>query len=493
MSRALDVEITRAMGELAEAAPLPRDVESLEPPGNEMPRRRGVLVLATTAAVVLIAGVVWAKASRDATSDVMLLSTPTPTSTPVSTPVEASTTSGAAPAVSEVDLPDGLVVWNVGEGLMRGRSQAEQLFGQLDPTGTRMERGLLVSAYALPDLGAIPPLDDSTVAIRGTRATVSTVAGISVIRWVENGIQFEVYSRTLSTEEVVSALDPMLLRGEGRVSFEPDSAPADLPLIVESESDPTHISRSTYFRLGPVDDPLANPMNFVDDPRITVSDWTTAFELPARIIALGEKQPDGSYEAPVSGYLPDQKPARYVLDPGRSVVTITGANAAQRQGILDSLPELMSTDRNTLRDSVSRRLSTLPELSRVSLPTGTIVLRGGTLDKPTALCLAIGAGESCRLDGFTNPMAPAAHAIADGTWYFFGIDTTFQQALVDCTHDWSDTTPAAAAVPRETVPAGDSTFWIAKIPDDATCIRSGRVEDGTVILEGSSGATARPS
>jgi len=493
MNHALDVEIRRAMGELDSAAPSARSVEALAPPAPDAPRRQGVLVAATAAAILLLAGVIWAKASRDATSGVMLVSPTTVASPPDSTPADETTTTSATEAANEPALPDGLVVWNVGEGLMPGRPRSEQLFGQLDPSGTTMERGFLVSAYAT-DLPAGAPPGDSTVPIRGTIGAVSEAAGIPVLHWTESGIAFDVYSRTLSAEEIVSVLDPMVLRGQGLLSFDPDSAPADLPLIVESESSPTIISHNTYFRLGPIDGPLADPMNDLDDPRITISDWTASFESPARIIALGVKQPDGSYEAPVSSYLPQEAPARYVLDPGRSVITITGASAAQRQGIVDSLPELMSTDRNILRDSASRRLSGLPERARVALSIGTVVMRGGATDKPTALCLVVDASESCRLAGLTSPMAPAAHAVVDGTWYFFGIDTEFPQALVDCTNDWSDTVPVEATIPRQTSQEADgATVWIAAIPSDVTCIRSDRVNDGLINLAGSTGASARPS
>ena len=62
MNRTLDTEIRRAMGELADAAPLPRSVETLASslttaPSGRPSWRRGVSVLAATACVVAAIGV----------------------------------------------------------------------------------------------------------------------------------------------------------------------------------------------------------------------------------------------------------------------------------------------------------------------------------------------------------------------------------------------------------------------------------------------------
>jgi hypothetical protein len=490
MNRALDVEIMRAMTELVEAAPVARAVEALEPPQPGSQRHRAALIAVIATMVVAAAGgaVWWKTIDRSPTR---LITSTSPTGAEESS-VPASVEDPTSTSASDVPvLPEGLVVWNIGEGAIPNQRHAAQLFGKLDDSGTTLARGFLVTAAPAGEPGLTSAAEP--VAVRGTNGVSTNVGGFPVLQWVENGIRFDAYSRTLSTEQIVAAIDPMALRLDGRISFEPSTAPAALPLLVESESGSDTISRSTYFRLGPDSDPNADSMNLAGDARLTISDWADAGQSPGMIIALGVKQPDGSYEAPISAYLPEQQLARFVLDPGRSVVTVNGVDATQRQAILDALGNLSVAQRETLRNDASQRLALLPELARETLPTGTIVLRGGTLDRPTALCLSVDAAEACQLASLTSPIAPVAHAPINGKWYFFGLDLAAPQALVDCTAAWPGNVPLAQAIPRDTLHTSTSTFWIATIPPESSCIRIGKITKGSIDLTGISGGSIRPS
>lgn len=157
-----------------------------------------------------------------------------------------------------LDLPNGLVVWDVGWARNSGTYGApftEQLFGRYDPTDTTVGSGLLVRIQDSID-DVLPADSNARVAVRGAQGWVfnpdPSSAEIS-IKWVELGRQISVQGRGMTLDEAVVALDALQWRADGAASFDQVSSP--LPLIAEEASGSDFITDETTFSITDPDGP----------------------------------------------------------------------------------------------------------------------------------------------------------------------------------------------------------------------------------------------
>lgn len=483
MSRQLDLEIRRAMGELAEAAPLARPVEDVETPSTAT-RPRPTWGLALLGACLAVGGLaVWAVNRSDSSTSV---SPATSRSDPISS--TSSTSAGEAAAarmvLAPVGLPAGLELWSLREMEVPAADEAPfaQLFGRHAPGNDTMAVSLVVYAQR----GGTPSAGDGTtpIEVRGIDGVTMTMGEMPVVHWQEDGTVFTVYYQGLTDAETVAALDKMQLRADSWLGFDPASAPLDLPLIVE-DNPPAPGGRTTYMRLTATG---ATPSEY--SPTILISNAGWTMDPPAMFVALGTKQADGSYEAPMTSYLPERVMARYSILPDHSVVWITGDDPQQRQAILDSLKLLPAAERYDLQNAASDRLGTVPEVARQKFDAGVLVLRGSDLDHVEALCLIIDGTEACRPTNATQPFDLVANVVIDGRWYFAGVDRNevdWRLASFDGTPTGRIDLDDPRVAPREEAALGDARLWIVALPLDVDRVRRGPVIAGAVDFTGTTG------
>lgn len=482
MSRQLDVEIRRAMGELAEAAPLARPVEDVET-ASTATRLRPTWGLALLGACLAAGGLaVWAVNRSHSSTRV---SPATSSSDPISS--TSSTSAGEAAArmvLAPVGVPAGLELWSLREMEVPAADEAPfaQLFGRHAPGNDTMAVSLVVYAQR----GGTASAGDGTtpIEVRGIDGVTMTMGEMPVVHWQEDGTVFTVYHQGLTDAETIAALDEMKLRADSWMGFEPDSAPRNLPLIIE-DNPPAPGGRTTYMRLTATG---TTPSEY--SPTILISNAGWTMDPPAMFVALGTKQADGSYEAPMTSYLPERVMARYSILPDHSVVWITGDDPQQRQAILDSLALVPAAERYDLQNAASDRLGTVPEVARQKFDAGVLVLRGSDLDHVEALCLIIDGTEACRPTDATQPFDLVANVVIDGRWYFAGVDRNevdWRLASFDGTPTGRIDLDDPRVAPREEAALGDARLWIVALPLDVDRVRRGPVIAGAVDFTGTTG------
>lgn len=483
MSRQLDVEIRRAMGELAEAAPLARPVEDIEKVPGVTPQRPTWVGAALVVCLALGGVAVWAVNRSNSSASVSpATSSPDPTSS------TSSTSAGDAAVVrmvlAPVGLPDGLELWSLREMEVPppDKTPFAQLFGRHAPGDDTMAVSLVV--YAQPGGTASEGDGTAPIKVRGINGVTMTMGEMPVVHWQEDGTVFTVYHQGLTDAETVAALDAMQLRPNSSQGFEPASAPSDLPLIIE-DNPPAPGDRATFIQLTPTGE---TPSEY--SPTIVISNAGLTMDPPAMFVALGTKQPDGSYEAPMTPYLPERVMARYSILPDHSVVWVTGDDAQQRQAILDSLTPIPAADRYALQNAASMRLKAVPELARQTFDAGAVVLRGSDLDHVEALCLIVGDTEDCRPTNSTQPFDLVANVVIDGRWYFVGVDrngVNWQLTRFDGTPTERIDLGDPRVIPRDEAQLGGTTLWISELPPDVDRVQRGPVIADAIDFTGTTG------
>jgi hypothetical protein len=168
---------------------------------------------------------------------------------------------------------------------------------------------------------------------------------------------------------------------------------------------------------------------------------------------------------------------------------------SQQRAVAASFAPAIADDITRLRTNAATLLSDLPEIAGIPIDGRTLVLRGGTTDEPTALCLRTDAAEACHFN------AVGQHEITsitiDGEWFVVGynmggvgIDNNVVLPYVQCAAGPDGS--VSSVLPDVRSDVGGREYFTAAIPADVEFVRSCYVQDG-VPVGGSSGTLVRPS
>jgi hypothetical protein len=171
-----------------------------ERPGRSSVRMTAVTVLAVTIALVFFAALAFAPGQRESQTPIFTLSAP-------ALPTMARPTFNAQPVpdrtlvLTEEDAVSTFRITSLGQtGLVNNDAIAT--------TYRLRETGQLVTVAPLPQSEALPYADplvmNPPLRVRGRAAQATfTVNGTTAVRWLENGMVFEMSSRTLSVAQLV--------------------------------------------------------------------------------------------------------------------------------------------------------------------------------------------------------------------------------------------------------------------------------------------------
>lgn len=489
----LDTEIRRAMGELSGAAPLPRAPSAL---GDLPPRRRKVVrPLVPLVGVVMVVAVVVATVmfSRDRGRDIAPVLPSASSAVGTTPPVEP----GDEIVTGLATTPPGLAVWSVSRlALSRPVASTVQLFGRFTASGDRIAAGLLVTtsidASDEPNQASGPTVQVGDV----TASVYDDGHGERWMAWTAEGVLVEASYRGFSDEEAARALAALSPRADPSDGFDPASASVDLPLVAEDRHDPARAVDLTVFLLGAADQPpTIQAVN--TGPKLIVASGASIFGSTATILFAGTRQPDGTIEAPLTGGVEN---ARHRIDPDGSVVSAVAPTAEERAALLAAAGPITVGDRAAMLRAASDRLSRLPELLAVDVGSRAVVLRGGTIDEPQAICVRTATTERCGLGyGTLTPAEGEPHAgrvEIDGAMLLFGWQTDSADPVAAL--DWRPGLPRTVSSPdvrvvqgEQSLPVDGRRYWIIEVPPDFADVAIGTLRDGVFDFPGSTFSGAR--
>jgi hypothetical protein len=393
-----------------------------------------------------------------------------------------------------VNLPDGLVVWDVGWGRNGGTYGApftEQLFGRYDSTNTTIETGLLVRIQG--SVNEVLPADSNPrVTVRGTQGWVfnpDASSGSVSIEWVESGRQIAVQGRGVTLDEAVTALDALQWRLDGTASFEPTSS--QLPLLDEASSGTDFGDDETTFSItdpdgpAPVTGPLGSqdPLTAANDVIVVQVGASVPGALTPELVFRGKRRIDG---AVVSDGV--------MVEPGGRIIHVLGGGdkLASPEAILEAVSPISGTTLRALVEDANSRVLQLPEVLSSEFPEGKVTLRGGTSDWPLAICLAIDATERCRSVAGLHQFASWENSVSiNDRWFIVGRQPANDPS--PAVYPWTPETPAQFHLDRVFRPikaqlAGDQLLWLVEIPPGTDVVGVGHLHGETVISSTPSGS-----
>ncbi len=452
---------------------------------NRSGKRRGLLALVATGLVVfLVGGLLWSRSSDHSDRSVAV---DAPVSAPFTTTAISSlpgvVAGGEVLGVDPAMLPDGLVVWDVARSVSSmDEPMTMQLFAEPVPAGAPFERGVIVTVTAGGYLGAEP-----TSQVRGRPAAV---LDDGMLVWTEAGVRLEARSKGLSVDETVAALDELEFRADPIDGFDPGSA-STLELVTETVSGPGLVSELTSFRIGQPDQaPGSYEVTTDNEPPIVVIGTGLGIAAPPEILLYGRPQSDGTIEAPLLAYAPDEsRLARYRINDDSSVTTVLGRTVEERAAVMNSTRLLTSTDVESLVRSVSARLQALPEAAAQDLNGIRVIARGGSINDPSALCIDNEIASACRLafgvlTGEFETQASVANVTVGDDEYVIGVQQQGSAlAVARWTPDMPESLPTDQALATTTATAEDGTVYsVTLVPSDVEATIVGVIIDNQITF-----------
>jgi hypothetical protein len=382
---------------------------------------------------------------------------------------EERSTTAATPAsdAGQVALPTSLPGdWRV-FGVSRTSSivqpSADQVFGRSEQNGVT---GLRVVVTSLEFLGVGEGAEQ--IDLRGQPAGIVRDAEGWHVQWGEAGVRVEVTSRGLDRELFLAALEQLEFRAEPITGFDPTSAPADLPLLIEAVTDETTPQIMTGLRLKqgdalptPAEATGADPFSGI--ATIWISDRSGLFGSAPHIVFHGERR--GDLVVDQEG----ENPLAAVLADGTIVVIRLpeGVGSEVADAILDGLAPRPASAFVALQDETSARLAQLPEVRVAAIDDRhTLRLRGDAADAPLAMCLDVDGVERCRLTLLASPIGDPASinsVVIAGRWYVFGFEPADQDPLTIA--PWRDG-ETLDPLPSTDAIADGVRSWFTEIPTD---------------------------
>ena len=387
------------------------------------------------------------------------------------------------------NLPDNLVVWDVGwsrSGGTYGAPFTEQLFGRYDPTDTTLEQGLLVRIQDSVD-DVLPADSNPRVTVRGQLGWVFNAdpsASQILFTWVEQGREISVQGRGMSLDDAVAMLDTMQWRADGSASFEPSST--TLPLISEEASGAEFVRDQINFSITDLDGPT--PVTGPLGAQVSASDAANVIVVEVGALILGSLRPElifgGIRRADGSN-----ASGTTVVEPDGTVVRILGASIdddpATTDAILHAVSPITGLELRDMINTANDRVIQQPEVMASEFPGGRIVLRGGTAEWPLAICLELVQFERCRSTAGLHQFSSWQNGVlVDGRWFIVGRQPASDPGPV--VYPW--TTDLALQFPKGTVYAptqsqvvDDQLLWYAEIPPGIDAVGVGYLNGDTVV------------
>ena len=494
MHRSRVVTITRAgRTPLVEGG----EVIALSPDARGLPRRSR-LVFSVAAAALVATGLTTVYALRRDSPNARIAPPPaeiTVTEPVIESTIDTTNSSTTVPALATeaagyapVDLPDDLVVWDVGwatTGGTYGAPFVEQLFGTYDATNT-LATGMLIHIQSpvdevLPD-GSIP-----RVTVRGVQGYLYDNAGDPVsLMWVEGTREISVRARGLTLEEALPMLDAMQWRADGSNSFEPTSI--TLPLVSEADSGKEFHADQTHFLVTHPDGLTAVPTPI--DPTVNPAAAANAVLVIVGPPPLGSLAPGLMYEGErrADGSVVDSN-GHFIVEPDGTIVQIMGGIVDDDGTVADrvagAIRPIDGAGLTALVDSANQRLGQLAEVASSASPNGRVVLRGGTAVWPVAICLVIDQVERCRSSpGLQQTSHWQTSVLIDGRWFLIGRQPAADPSPVvfPWTVDMSPRFPLGRIIePTDAQVVGTDLLWYAEIPTDLDAVGIGYVDNGNVV------------
>jgi hypothetical protein len=480
------------------------DVIALSPLVDASPRRSRRLLaigVATLVAASLTAVYVVGRPNHRARVAPSVEST---VSQPVTQPAVGSTTvptsATVAAGYAPVDLPDDLVVWDVGWatiGGTYGTPFVEQVFGTYDATNT-LATGMLIRIQSPID-EVLPGESIPRITVRGAQgylysavAPDATADPISLM-WVEGTREISVRARGMTLDEAVAMLDALQWRADASSSFEPSSI--SLPLVTEAESGKEFRGDRTNFSITNPDGPTTVNGQLASDVVIVEIGAPPVGSLPPEFVYDGERRADGSVVYSRSAL---------VVEPDGTIVQILGSASDEptlADQVIAALRPIDGADLTALVEAASGRVQQLPEVAASDFPEGRIVLRGGTAEWPLAICLVLDSAQRCRSTAGLQQMPQWQNSVLiDGRWFLVGRRPAADPSPIvfPWTPDLSAQFPQGRLIaPAQAQVVGDQLLWYAEIPDDVDAVGVGYLDNGSVVSTTAktsphSGAERRP-
>ena len=455
-------------------------------------RRPGRLALALVVAamVATIAGVAYLVTDSPRTQH---LSPPAPDNTPGQTTPAGTVVEPSTPATyAPLELPDGLVVWDVGAIVMDRPVMTQQLFGSYGTANTLDVALLLKIQPATPD----NTIDRSmpTVTVRGVAAdnffaSPDSPDGTS-LEWVENGFVIEA-TGTIPVADAVTLLDGLRWRAEPSQGFDPASS--NLPLVVEESSIDKPWSDAVVFYItgpqGPADTTaspsLTDRIDVPGEAAMIVGDAPSLGALTPELVMNGVREPDGSITVvdphDSSNSTPVQLGIR--IEPDGTVVRFSGdqalwptLTAALRPATNDQLAGLAG--------AANQRLLRLPPVASTSDGVAQVVLRGRVATNPSTICLRIAADEQCRSARAQQQMKTWTEVVEIGTrWFIVGRQPATDPPPVAFAWQPGNRPTADDAIqPDLTAVVGDDLLWYTEVSGTPHAVGSGHITaQGTTV------------
>ncbi len=370
----------------------------------------------------------------------------------------------AEPIVLPTSLPGDWRVFGVSRTSSIVSPSADQVFGRYEEDGLV---GLRATVTANEFLGVGEGAEQ--IDLRGRPAGILRDAEGWNVQWGEAGVRVDVTSRGLDREPLLAALEQLEFRAEPITGFDPTSAPADLPLLIEAVTDETTPQIMTGLRLKqgdalptPAEATGADPLGAIGT--IFISDRSGLFGSAPHIVFHGERRGDL-----VVARDPGENDLHAVFADGTIVVIRLpdGVGSEVADAILDGLAPRPASAIVALQDEASARLAQLPEVRVAAIDDRhTLRLRGDAADAPLAMCLDVDGVERCRLTLRASPIGDPASingVVIGDRWYIFGFEPADQDPLTIAPWRAGETLDP---LPSTDVISDGIRSWFSEIPTD---------------------------
>lgn len=440
-------------------------------------KRRRFAVAA--AACVIAATAVAAVLVNNRDSSTPSIDSPTTSSTPITSTLVAS--SDEATIWAPMNLPDTMEVVGVYNGVrFDDFLSTVQYFGRLQ--GSFLETQLVIAVAQ----GGNYLVTDTEV--HGLPATMLHPSTTSVsVEWTEGDVHITATGSGLTDEEMLAVLNETTVRADPLQGIEPKSVGQGMTELL------------SYLHKSPADWNAFAIHDIISDTYIWVEPG----------LNLGGLLDQEVQPIPGVGQLfhDSQGHAVFVATNGRQMtlghwMVDVPPTESQQVAIARAFVLATSEEVGTLRSRAEAGLIALPSLAEISIGNQSVVLRGGTVDLPQALCLRDTSTESCHFNNMNRrPDRPAidqssiVKVALSGEWFLVG----YNQGTVQIDNDFvprslciaSADGAVTAVLPDTRVDVDGREYFTAAVPLTVDYVRSCYVEDGTLV-PASSGMLSRP-
>jgi hypothetical protein len=465
---------------------------TMSPPGaialHSPTRRRiawaaaaSVVVLATTTAII-VSGRDSAPSIDSATTNSVAVP---------STSVVPSTSPGASAEGSlwaPINLPDTMEVVGVYSGVEISEAvlrPTSQNFGRMDESGTVIEVQLALVVYD----GSNGLVTDTEV--RGVPATMLHPSETSVsVQWTDGDHFIVATTSGLTDAETLDLINGLTLPADPSQGVNPQSVGHGMTTLASYIETTTPTPWSAF-----VVHDLATDAYIWTQPGAT--SWQPGLLDPSVGVIDGVGRLFHDTPGNVFLVTDDATPIAIGHPPAGPPATQAEAlavAAAYGPATIDGV--------STVRTSAEAKLLTLPSLREVSIDGRTLILRGGTIELPQAICLRDASTERCSFNYINQPSDPPAidqmsitRVMLSGEWFIVGYNQgemglgSELAPRSQCIADAAGT--VIEVLPDTRVDVDGREYFTAAVPPTVDYVRLCYLDDGTLVAA-SSGMLTRP-